>query len=176
MPEDVMKQPDGAVERGGLRHLGPRDGEDVADEHVLEVLALRRRLAHRENRRGRRDRVADADDRLLGDARAVPADRREDERAEKGEREADPVDDRRVRIAAGDREQDRDRRAERRNLRQRQIDEDDAALDDVHAEIRVDAGEDQARDERREEERQHRRVEHHFAPVFFIASTSSLMS
>ena len=56
-----------------------------------------------------------------------------------------------MRIAAGERHQHRDRRAERRNLRQREVDEDDAALDDVHAEIGVDAGEDQAGDERRRE-------------------------
>ncbi len=53
--------------------------------------------------------------------------------------EADPVDRRRMRIAAGDRQQDGDRRAKRRDLRQRQVHEDDAALDDVHAEIGVNA-------------------------------------
>ena len=67
-------------------------------------------------------------------------------------RQADPVDRRRVRIAARERQQQRDRRAERRDLRQREVDEDDAALDDVHAEIGVDAGQDQAGDEGRRQE------------------------
>ena len=48
--------------------------------------------------------------------------------------------------------QQRDRRAERRDLRQREVDEDDAALDDVDAEVGVDAGQDQAGDERRRQE------------------------
>ena len=62
-----------------------------------------------------------------------------------------------MRIAAGERQQHRDRRAERGDLGERQIDEDDAPLDDVHAEVGVDAGEDEAGDERRRQELEHRR-------------------
>ena len=51
-------------------------------------------------------------------------------------------------------EPDGDRRAERRDLRQREVDEDHAALDDVQAEIGVDARDDQAGDDRRDEELQ----------------------
>ena len=98
---------------------------------------------------GRRDGVADADDGFLRNPRAAAADRRKHERADEGEHQADPVDDRRVRVAVGERQQQRDRRAERRDLRERQVDEDDAALDDVDAEIGVDAGQDQAGDKRR---------------------------
>ena len=68
--------------------------------------------------------------------------------------------DGRVWIAVRERHQQRDGGAERRNLRERQIDEDDAALDDVHAQIGVDAGEDQAGGERRREKREHRGVRH----------------
>ena len=48
--------------------------------------------------------------------------------------------------------QHRDGGAERRDLRERQVDEDDAALDDVHAEIGVDPGQDEAGGERRRQE------------------------
>ena len=48
---------------------------------------------------------------------------------------------------------DGDRRAERRDLREREVHEDDAALDDVQAEVGVDARDDQARGDRRGEER-----------------------
>mgnify|MGYP003693575313 CR=1 FL=1 len=72
--------------------------------------------------------------------------------ADEREREADPVRPAAVGIAAGERQQQRDGRAERRDLRQRQVHEDDAALDDVHAEVGVDAGEDQAGGERRRQE------------------------
>ena len=54
-----------------LDHFVPRHRQDVADEHVLEVLALGRGLAHRQDGGRRRDRVADADDRFLRDARAL---------------------------------------------------------------------------------------------------------
>ena len=135
---------DRAVQQRRLPDFRPRHRQDVADQHVLQMLALGRRLAHRQDRRGRRDRVADADDRLLRDARVPAADRREHDRADEGERQADPVDDGRVRVAARHRQQQRDRRAERGDLRQRQIHEDHPALDDVHAEVGVDAGQDQA--------------------------------
>jgi hypothetical protein len=65
-----------------------------------------------------------------------------------------------MRIAARDRQQQRDRRAERGDLREREVHEDDAALDDVDAEIGVDAGQDQARDERRREELPHGEILH----------------
>ena len=79
---------------------------------------------------------------------------REHRRADEREAEAEPVDAGGVRIAAGERQQHRDRRAERRDLREREVDEDDAALDDVHAEVGVDAGENQAGGKRRREELQ----------------------
>ena len=57
--------------------------------------------------------------------------------------EAHPVDAGRVRIAAERRHDHGDRRAERGDLRERQIDEDHAALDHVQSEIGMDAGDDQ---------------------------------
>ena len=152
------------VEDRRLPDFLPRHREDVADEHVLQMLALRAGLAEREDRRRRCDGVGDADDGFLRDAGVSAPDRREDRRADEREQEADPVDRRRVRIAAEPRQQDRDRRAERGNLRQREVDEDDAPLDDVHAEVRVDAGDDQAGDERRREKRQDGRCPCLFAP------------
>ena len=62
-----------------------------------------------------------------------------------------------VRIAAEPGQQDRDRGAERRDLREREVDEDDPPLDDVDAEVGVDAGDHQAGDERRREKREDRR-------------------
>ena len=85
-------------------------------------------------------------------------DQREDGGADEGEAEAHPVHAGTVRIAARERHEHRDRRAERRDLRQRQIDEDDAALDDVQAEVGVDAGEDEACGEWRGQELQNGRI------------------
>ena len=38
--EDEVKEADDAVENGRLVDLRPRDGDDVSDEHVLQVLGL----------------------------------------------------------------------------------------------------------------------------------------
>ncbi len=71
----VVEDSDCAVQKRGLPDFGPRHREDVADQHVLQVLALRGRLAHRQDRRRRRHGVADADDRFLRNARRWPANR-----------------------------------------------------------------------------------------------------
>ena len=63
-----------------------------------------------------------------------------------------------MRVAARYRHQQRNGGAERGNLRQRQIDEDHAALDDVHTEIRVNPGQDEAGGKRRGEKLENRRV------------------
>ncbi len=55
-------------------------------------------------------------------------------------------------VAAREGHQHRDRGAERRNLRQRQVDEDDAPLDHMHSKVGMDAGQDQARHEWRGKE------------------------
>jgi hypothetical protein len=122
------------------------------------------------------NRITDADDRFLRNPRAAAANRREHERADEREREADPVDDPAVWIAAGNRQQQRDRRAERRDLRERQVHEDDAALHDVHAEIGVDAGEDQTRDERRRQKLQNGRIEQSARSGFLQGVTSRFRS
>ena len=84
-----MEQADGAVQRGRLADLEPGDGQDVAHQHLLQVLGLLRRFAHRENRRRASHRVADADDGLLRNPRLVAADGGEHGRADEGEAQAD---------------------------------------------------------------------------------------
>ena len=69
--EDVMKQADGSVEHGGLDDFRARDGEDIADEHVLEVLGFAGGLAHGEDGGGGGDGVGDADEGFQRDASAM---------------------------------------------------------------------------------------------------------
>ena len=177
LPEDEVEETDAAVEHRRLPDVVPRDRQDVPHQHVVQMLGLRRGLAHRENRRRRGHGVADADDGFLRNPRPLAANRREDGRADEREREADPVHDRRMRVAAGERHQHRDGRAERGNLRQRQVHEDDAALDDVHAQIGMNAGENQARDERRGEKFENGcQVHSYLAPVRLMAATTELTS
>ena len=63
-------------------------------------------------------------------------------------------------------------RAQRRDLRQREVDEDDAALDDVHAEVGVDAGEDEAGDEGGQQQLE----DGHDCPPSAATSASTLVS
>ena len=144
-----MEQADRAVERRGLDHLVPGHREDVAHQHLLQVLGLLHRLAHRQNRRRGGHRVADADDGLLRDARLVAADGREHRRADEREDQADHVGRRAVRL---DPVQRGDGSAERGDLRQREIDEDDPALHHVNAQVGMNACQNQARDKRRQQE------------------------
>ena len=64
------------------------------------------------------------------------------------------LDRRRMGITAGKRHQDRDRPAKRRDLGQREVDEDDASLDNVNTEIGVNAGQNEAGGEWRRQERE----------------------
>ena len=78
----------------------------------------------------------------------------------------------------GERQQDRNRRPERCNLREREIDEDDPALDDVHAQIGVDPGQDETGDKRRGQEVEdftYRQPTHGYrVPVCFIVETKQV--
>ena len=87
--EDVVEQADGAVQGGRLAHLEPGDGQDVAHQHLLQVLGLLGRFAHRQNRRRAGHRVADADDGFLRNAHLAAADGGEHRRADEGEDQAD---------------------------------------------------------------------------------------
>ena len=112
-----MEDADQGVERGGTRELGPGDREDVADEHLLQVLGLARRLRHHEDGAGRGHGVGDSDDRLLGDARLpVDAGEGEDRGAEHREGEREDVGGGGVEVVAG---QVAHRPAERGDLRER---------------------------------------------------------
>ena len=88
----------------------------------------------------------------------------------------DPVDPGPVRVLPREGEQDRDRGAERGDLRERQVDEDDAALHDVDAEVGVDAGQDQAGHEGSGEEPEDVECPCYLAPVSLMVATSRLMS
>ena len=87
-----MEESDDAIESGGLADFVPRDGEDVADEHVLEVFGLSGGLAHGEDCGGGGDGVGDSDEGFLWNASFACAGEREDASAEKGEGEAEPIE------------------------------------------------------------------------------------
>src|SRR5262249_29466575 len=47
--EDVVESADGSVKKCGFLHVGPGDSEDVADEHVFEVLGFTCGFAHKKD-------------------------------------------------------------------------------------------------------------------------------
>ncbi len=116
--------------------------------------ALRRAVHDQHGQRGR-DRVDDADDRLLRDRRPAHARQREQQAAADCEGQRVPVG----RRAPGRMPcQQRDGDAERRHLGQREIHEDHPARQHVQAEVGVDARQQQAGGERQREEVDHRAV------------------
>src|SRR6266851_4295266 len=141
LAEEEVKEADTAVQQSGLDHLGPGDGENVADEHVLEMLGFAGGFAHQEDGHCGGDGVSDADEGFLGNVAAARARKSENGGAEKRKAEADPVSAAAVRVHPRDNGDDG---AERGDLRERKVHENNAALNDVHTEIRMDAGEDQA--------------------------------
>ena len=139
--EDVVEDADERVEDGGLADFGPGDREDVADEHVFEVLGFARGFAHQQDGHGGSHGVGDTDEGFLRDVAATGACEGEDRGAQESKSEADPVGTAPMRVHTDD---DRDSRAEGGDLREREIDENYPALHDVHPEVRVNASEDQA--------------------------------
>ena len=140
-----MEDTDGTVKNGRLANFGPRDGEDVTDEHVFEVFGLAGGFAHEEDGGPGSYRVSDADESFLRNVAAPCARKRENGSAEKGEAEADPVGAAAVRVHP---DENSHRGTQRGDLCESEIHEDDAALDNMHAEIGVNAGENQARNKR----------------------------
>ena len=150
LAKDKVEDADGAVEKSRLANFGPGDRQDVAYEHVLEVLGLAGGFAHEKNGGGGSDGISDADESFLGNVASARASESEYSGAKEREREADPVGSAAVRVHADD---DGDRGAERGDLCESKIHKNDAALDHVHAQIGVDPREDETRDKRCEQKR-----------------------
>ena len=180
LAEDIVEDADRGVQGRGLANLGPRDRNDVAHQHVLQVLGFRGGLAHRKDCRGRGNGIRNADNGFLRNPGALAADHREDRCADEGEQQAHPVHRRRVWVAAGERQQNGNRRPERCNLREGEVDEDNPTFNDVHAQIGMDPGQDQTGDKRRGQEVEdftYRQPTHGYCvPVCFMVETNRLMS
>ena len=127
--------------------------------------ALRRPIDQQNGRR-RRDDVDDADQRLLRHARAPGPREGQQHGGKQGECERIAIGRHALRRMA---EHEGDRRAERRDLRERQIDEDHFARQDLNAEIGVDADQAYRHQERRPEKCE--RLDHRVAAADVSAST-----
>src|SRR5580704_11569080 len=114
------------------------------------MLGLAGSLAHQENRHSRGDGVSDAYESFLRNMAAARAREGENGSAEKREAEADPVSAAAVRVHPRDNGHDG---AESGDLREREVHENDASLNHMHAKIGMDAGQDQARQERQNQKR-----------------------
>ena len=141
---------DGGIERAMTASDSVPVSEDVAGQDLLEVLGALRGAVDQQDRGGGGDHVDDADQRFLRDARRPRAREGEQDRREQREGERIAVGRRTERGMA---EHEGDRRAERRDLRQREIDEHDVAGQHLDAEIGVDADEAEGHQKRRPQKR-----------------------
>ena len=162
-----MQQADRRIENRDLHDLGPLDGEQAADEHRADVLDAVRRAVGEEHGGCGRDRVHDTDHRFLRHVPLARAGKREDERAHDGGREPE-----RVRLPGVELEAEEERRggAQRGDLRERDVDEDDLAREHVHAQVRVDPREHQTHEEWCPEQRE--QLEEHPRLCYLSASAS----
>jgi hypothetical protein len=132
----------------------------VADEHELDVLGTLGRAVHDQDGGRRRHGVDDADERLLGNAPLLGFEKRQERRADDDGPDGEPAGGRVVQVVP---EEESDRGPERRDLRKRQVDEDDAALHDVESQVGVDPRDGDAREERPKKERN--RLDHGLPPA-----------
>jgi hypothetical protein len=151
VPPERVQDPDHGVEHGQPRHVPGPDREQLADQDVTDVLGAVRGVVEDQDAGRRGHRVDDADDRLLRHAPVLAAREREHGGADDRETDGQRVGHGFAGLAA---EQRGDRGAEYRHLGQREIDEDDLALDHVQTEVDVNPGDTQQGQERPEQERE----------------------
>ena len=138
-----MREPEDGVQQRGDQDLPGRDRQNLSDQKVLHLVHSVRRVLEHDEGRGHRHRVEDRDQRL-GVHPAAPhqgEQRRRPQRERRGDRELAE----RVVLQPDDHA---DRGAESRSLREREVDEQHAAPDDVEAEVDVDSRQHQAAHER----------------------------
>src|SRR6266446_6362214 len=125
-----MKDADGSIEQSRLANFGPGNREDVADEHVLEVLGFAGGFAHEQDGGSGSHGVSNADKSFLGNVASAGASESRDSGA------------------------NGDGSAESRDLGKGQVHKNDPTLDHMHAQIGVNPCENEARDKGCEQERQ----------------------
>ena len=123
--------------------LGNR--QNVADQHVFEVLGFTRSLTHGEDGRSRSYGIGNSNERLLGNVPTAGARQGKDPRPYKCECQAKPIGATAVGIHS---DQNGDGGAQGGDLRQRKIHENDAAFHHMHAQVGVDAGKDKTGEKR----------------------------
>jgi hypothetical protein len=146
-----MQEADQAIEDRNLHDVTAGHRQQRAHEHRPDVLDAVGGAVRQQDGAGRGGSVHDSDHGLLRHAPLAAARERKHERADHRREEAGAVRLPRVKLVA---EQERSGCAERGDLGERDVDEDDLARQHVDAEIRVDSGENQAHEERRPQKSQ----------------------
>lgn len=132
---------------GQLRHDHGRDERDAPGDQLLERLGPEGKPVGEHQPACAGCDVDDADQGLVWDALVARSRDREDHRADRCECERVQRDGERVALVVVAHE-DRPHHAEGRDLGEREVDEDDLALDDMHAEVDQHAGHGEARQQR----------------------------
>ena len=132
LSKDVVDERDSAVNQARFPDVVPGHPQDLADKKVFDVLGAVGDFVDDEDDGRRRQRVDDPDNRFLGEEFLVPSREGEERGREKSAPERNEV--RRARMVI-ESEEDGDRRSERRDLGEREIDENYSAREDVEAEV-----------------------------------------
>ena len=164
--QQPVQQPDRGVKWNNDGNLVESAGENISGQDLLEMFGALRRPVDEQNGRRRRNNVDDADQRLLRHAGAPCAREGQQHRRKQRERERIAIGRNALRRMT---EHECDRRAERRDLRERQIDKDHFAGKHLDAEIGVDADKRDRHQERRPEKNE--RLDHRLAAADVRAST-----
>src|SRR5439155_2684714 len=139
-PENVMKNPDYPIKNGGLEHIVPGNRQDVADQHVFQVLSFSGGFAHGQDGGGGCNCIGYADESFLRDVTAPGARESKDRSTYESEAQAKPVSTSSMRVHANE---NGDSSAQGGNLRQREINEYHSAFHNVDTQICMNTGENQ---------------------------------
>src|SRR5438105_7220216 len=146
-----MQQTDHSIKRCELCNVCGVDGDDTADQDLLDVLRSEGRTIDDQYRRSRCDDVKDSDDRLLAHGTSEVAGQCQKRRTDRSEHEG-VGKARRTRYVVSVRE--RDTGAEGRQLRKGEIGKDNFPAQHVHTEVRMDQDEDDRGKEGKRQERE----------------------
>jgi hypothetical protein len=134
-----VKKTDNGVDKKYFYDFRGRDQQDISHQRLTDVLISFAGTAKDHDEQRGRDRVNDPDHGLLGDPLFFETSQRKDGRPDNGKTQGQSVRRQAVHIMAG---HQRQTSSQDRDLGQRQVNENDLALDDMKPQIRMDPGED----------------------------------
>src|SRR5213075_1258453 len=130
--QDEMQKADDRKKSEAFPNLERRDQQNISDQHLFDLFIALGGAAQEQNCGSRRNDVSDTDDRFLGNLTCPFACDGKNRGPHKGKAKSDGKGRRALKVQM---EQDRDADSHRGHLSHCDIDENNAALDDVETQI-----------------------------------------